>query len=68
MSDPKPPIDVAALAVVADGLTAIIEICAGHRQKCEQAGFSPTAAEHMAVTVHTEMLTNLFTHTPQGTP
>jgi hypothetical protein len=50
-------IDFAALAAASDGFTAIIEIATGHRQKCETAGFSPTAAEHMAVHLHNTMIT-----------
>ena len=57
----RPGLDFAALAVVADGLAAIIEVCAGHRTKCETAGFSPTAAEHMAIVVHDELVSGVFT-------
>lgn len=50
-------IDPEVLAVAADGLTQLLEMATGHRQKCEAAGFSPTAAEHMAVVLHDHLIT-----------
>jgi hypothetical protein len=49
-----------AMAQVADGLTAIIEVASGHRRRAEEAGFSPTAAEQMALQAHHALLHTAF--------
>lgn len=45
-----------ALVQAADAFAKIIEVCAGHRARAEAAGFSPTVAEHMAVTLHDALI------------
>ena len=42
----------AAMLAAAEGLAGIIDIAAGHRERAIAAGFSPTAAEQMALDVH----------------
>lgn len=57
MSDTPTPADfAAALAQVSDAMTAVVEAATGHRAKLETAGFSPTAAEHGAVSYHDALL------------
>ena len=64
--DPAPvaPIDTANLAVqliaLIEGLGQMVEAVAGYRKKCEEAGFSPTAAEAMAVEMHRHLLATAF--------
>lgn len=47
---------LSALAVLADGLTRLLEISQGHRAQAEQMGFSPTAAEQMALDCHAALM------------
>lgn len=37
---------------IADHFAKLIEVCAGHREKAIAAGFTPAAAEQMAVQIH----------------
>jgi hypothetical protein len=50
------PLSPSALATLAEAFEQLIELSAGHKEKCIARGFSPEAAEHMAVAFHTEML------------
>ena len=50
------PIDPAALATASDGFTQLLELAVGYREQCIAKGFSPTAAEHMAMQLHTELI------------
>jgi hypothetical protein len=56
-----PATAAATLASALVGLTQsigpMLEAAAGYRQQCEQAGFSPAAAEQMAVEYHRTLLT-----------
>lgn len=54
MSQPFDP-----LAAV-DAMAQMIETVVGYRTKCEEAGFSPTAAEVMAMEFHTAMIQQVF--------
>ena len=47
---------------MADTMTSLIEACAGYKAKCEAAGFSPTAAEHMALEYHNMLITQMGSH------
>lgn len=53
---PDEPLAVDGLLAVADGLTQIIELAAGHRNRALAAGFSNEAAEEMAVEVHRKLV------------
>ncbi len=43
-------------AQLADQLTAIIELSAGHRERCKEAGFSEPVAQEMAAAVHNGLI------------
>ena len=49
-------IDPEAFAWAADGFAQILELAVGYREKCLANGFSPTAAETMAMQLHAEMM------------
>lgn len=46
-----------------DDLNAVIDAVAGYRRRAEEAGFSPTAAEHMALQYHHVMMHAVLTGT-----
>lgn len=50
----------ADLIALIEGLGQLVEAVVGCRKKCEDAGFSPTAAEAMAVELHRHMLNQAF--------
>ena len=41
---------------LADQIGRLAEMAAGYREQCEAAGFSPTAAEQMAVQLHQQLI------------
>lgn len=43
---------------VLDALKRILELVTGYRAECEAKGFSPTAAELMAVEFHRHLIEN----------
>lgn len=56
-----------ALANINEAITTpAIEATMGYRQSLEQAGFSPTIAEQMAVHYHTELIKVLFSSITGG--
>jgi hypothetical protein len=58
---PKPFDPLAA----ADTIAQIVETVTGYRSQCEAAGFSPAAAEAMAIDFHQAFIASIFT--PKGT-
>lgn len=42
----------AALLQVGELLTTVLQATEGYRKQCEERGFSPTAAEQMALAYH----------------
>lgn len=72
MSDPQidpfdvtvqfdPIMEVGLAAPPADDLNLILEISVGHRNAAEAEGFSPEAAEAMAVSLHSGLIAAYFT-------
>ncbi len=55
-----PSSDAEKMAVISDYVRGFVEIASGHRRVCLEAGFSETAAEHMAVELHDGLLHNMF--------
>jgi hypothetical protein len=53
-------IDPVALAALADGLASLVELTAGHRNKCLEAGVGEAAADAIAVQVHDRLITLAF--------
>lgn len=49
-----------ALIEFVEGVGRLVEKAAGYREKCGAAGFSPTAAEAMAVELHSHLLAQAF--------
>ena len=49
-----------ALLLVADMMEGVIAATAGYRAQLETAGFSPTAAEAMAMSYHEALLSAAF--------
>lgn len=50
-----------ALAQMSELMTTVIEATTGYRARCEAAGFSPAAAEAMAVEYHRSVM-GIITH------
>lgn len=44
----------------ADAMSQLIETVVGYRAQCEAAGFSPTAAEMMAMEFHNALIAQVF--------
>ena len=53
-------IDPNNLVALADSLGQFIELCAGHRVKAEEAGFSSPIAEQMALDMHRGLVESVF--------
>lgn len=68
MTEPTEPNPAEAMLVLADSLGTLLEAAAGYRSKAEAAGFSPTAAEGMAVELHSHMLRAAFASAPSPEP
>jgi hypothetical protein len=58
MTTPQTPAE--SMMAVQEAMVPIIAAVAGHRAQLEAAGFSPTAAEHMAVDFHRSLLATAF--------
>lgn len=58
-TDPRPANLEAIMSVMAN-LTSLIDAAAGYRQTAVTHGFTPEAAEHMAVDLHERMLGMVF--------
>lgn len=56
----QPPNPAEAMLQVMDGMKTVLETIAGYRKQCEEQGFSPTAAEVMALELHQAMLQSIF--------
>ena len=57
-----------AIVKMADTLSAMIDISAGHMKQLEGAGYSHEAAEQLALMVHAGMIGNLFSDAAQSAP
>lgn len=47
---------------VLEAMGPILEATIGYKAQCEAAGFSPTASEQMAQTLHIGMVSKIFGH------
>jgi len=54
------------MAVVMESVTPLIELAAGYKARCEAAGFSPSVAEQMGLTLHNLMLTQCVLNGASG--
>ena len=52
MSEADVPTISEAIMGIMVGITPILEAATGYREQCQKQGFSETAAEQMAVTLH----------------
>ncbi len=60
MPEQPTPHPAEALIGFIDSIGQLVEAVAGYRKKCEEAGFSPTAAEAMSVELHRHMIAAAF--------
>lgn len=49
-------LDASQLAALQDGMSEILDAVSAYRAACEQRGFSPTAAEAMAIEFHKALI------------
>lgn len=54
---------IEALAGVAENMRALLDLVDGHRAQCIERGYSPTAAEAMAMDVHHNLVAAAFAGT-----
>lgn len=54
-----------AIVKMADTLSAMIDISAGHMKQLEEAGYSHEAAEQLALMVHAGLIGGLFSTAAQ---
>ena len=47
-----------------DNMTKVLEAVTGYKAQCERAGFSPTASEHMALTLHEHLQEKIWNGKP----
>lgn len=57
-----------AIVKMADTLSAMIDISAGHMKQLEEAGYSHEAAEQLALMVHAGLIGSLFSGAAQSAP